>query len=79
MLVELIHFGWELFQSSTRLGTKLVMGGKKKSRSGSMWFHYSVISFFGSSFRALYTGLNFYNPENLGFFPPLVAIETRTA
>lgn len=65
MLVELIHFGWE----SARTGTKLVMG-KKKSRSRSMWPHYSVVLFFGSSVRTLYTRLSFCNTENLGFLPP---------
>lgn len=40
----------------------------EQSRSGSMWPHSSVLLFFNSSFRALYTRLNFHNTENLGFF-----------
>lgn len=66
ILVEFIHFGWELFQSSTRIGTKVVMG--KRSRSGSTWLHYSIVLLVSSSFRVLYTGLSFCNTENLGFF-----------
>ena len=63
----IIHFGWELSQSSTRTGTKLVIDTEEQ-----IWEHglyYSVVLYVGSSFRALYTRLSFYPTENLSFFP----------
>jgi hypothetical protein len=66
-LVELIHFGRATFQSSTRTGTKLVMG-KKKSSSGSVWPLYFGVLFFDFSFRSLYTELHFHHTENLELF-----------